>query len=138
MTERTRIATPAILWATGALLACLVTAGCPPKGAEGGSPSPTSGAPTSEPTDTDARIATVVTDLEGSLDGYARARRELGERFEAGPLRREGKSIYVTFDRGYGPEEAVWRIRDRDGTVSLEAGNEAARAFAGAIREPTP
>lgn len=118
-----------------ATLAVLCAAGCPPDQPRDEPGEPTSAAP--EPHAPTPEVAGAVDDLEAYLDGYGRARRELGAEFARGDLRQKGKSLYLQFDRGDGPEEAVWRIRDRNGRISLEPGDDEARALEGRPPRPT-
>jgi hypothetical protein len=128
-----------VVWALAALLAPLVLAGCPPNDGSGGaSPAPVETSSRAGEVDLDRRVEPLIADLQRYLDGYARARRELGESYEAEPLRRKGKSLYLDFERGSGTRTATWRIRERDGSVSLVVGNDEARAIAGTIGSASP
>lgn len=125
--------------AAAALVVSAVLVGCPPSDGKGDtSPVPAKPSVTVGETDLDRRVEPLIADLQRYLDGYARARRELGESYEAEPLRRKGKSLYLDFDRGSGTRTATWRIRERDGSVSLVVGNDEARAIAGTIGSASP
>ncbi len=87
----------------------------------------------------DPRLASVIADetledLRTELDGYARARAELGEPFSVIRIEAEASSVIAVVDRGQGPEEARWNaVRPRSGD-DLEPANYLAEVLSGGGR----
>lgn len=88
--------------------------------------------------DVDMALAPQLADLHLRLEGYTRARRELGVPLFFNEPTRRGKGVYVEIDRGRDTETAVWRIRERDGRVSIRAGSELARRIDGDMTVAAP
>lgn len=73
-------------------------------------------------------------DLGLHLDGYARARRELGQPFTVVEIRDEGAAVVAVVDQGRGEEEARWSVSGSSGRADLRPANNLAEVLSGGGR----
>ncbi len=76
----------------------------------------------------------VLIDLGLRLDGYARARQELGQPFTVVEIRDEGAAVVAVVDQGRGEEEARWSVSGSSGRADLRPANNLAEVLSGGGR----